>query len=361
MFRTIRRWVSSQFAPAAAAKPRRTRLAAEPLEAREVPTVSQVVHLTMWHDFDGDRFRDQNELSTGTGTMIGRDAVLTCGHNLYNIDLSRGPRMHATEVIVTPGRNNSYMPFGQTRALTWVVAANWTRGDANSDIGVIRTTHPIGDRTGWFGYAAASDAALWNVGSGYRIVGYPGTPLGNGFTQAVVGGSLSGVNATGMWYRQDINNLRTAPGNSGSGLLASWLNVNGRWHQNVIVGVHTQGQAYSWGSSVRLTSGWVNFINSAVQTMPRSGLYQSSPLRLQSAPLAPRLAPVGSRFLAPGGSGLWQSAAARPAVPARAVTERVALTAGGIYAVQHLPAETIAPKKAAAAWADDDFAGLYVG
>jgi V8-like Glu-specific endopeptidase len=367
MFRTIRRWFAAKSAPAATNR-LRTRLAAEPLEAREVPTVAQVVHLSTWFDFNGNRVKDWNEQFTGTGTMIGRDSVLTCAHNLYNNDPSKGPLMHASEVIVAPGRSNSYMPYGQTYAYTWHVPTSWTWGHNNSDIAVLRTAHAIGDYTGWFGYAAASDASLRGVGNGYRIIGYPGNPLGNGFTQATVGGQVHFIRPETIGYNQRLNDpwtLRTAPGNSGSALLATRISLNGRVYSNMIVGVHVRGAVGSYGESVRITNNWFNFIQNAQRTMPLSGLYQSAPQARQAAALAPQSTPIPQSL--PVGSlrvamtNLWKpvTTQAAAATPHR---EEVSRTDGGVYLVKYLPANAARPNvKQAATYADDDFAGLYVG
>ena len=145
----------------------------------------------------------------GTAWFVGPRTLITAGHCIYIKDSGVAGRDGWVKgVNVMPGRNGTELPYGSTTSTKFRSVTGWTRdGDENYDYGAILLTTDLGDRTGWFGYGAYTDATL-NESVG-NISGYPGDkPTG---TQWYDSRQIARVNNRKVYY--DID---TAGGQSGS-------------------------------------------------------------------------------------------------------------------------------------------------
>lgn len=104
----------------------------------------------------------------GTGWLAGPRTVFTAGHNLYSPRLQQD----ASTVWVMPGRSGDEVPFGFASSNAFAVHPKWrATGDPAFDFGVVWLDEPIGERLGWFGFAAHDDAQL--AGLLVNNAGYP--------------------------------------------------------------------------------------------------------------------------------------------------------------------------------------------
>lgn len=149
----------------------------------------------------------------GTGWLIGPRTVVTAGHCVFSQTYFGG---WAESVDVIPGlnhRQNGHVlePFGKTVARRFSALKPWVESDdkaADHDIGCIHLDEPIGDRTGWFGFAALEPAELES--RLVNISGYPGD-LGGGYEQHHARNRVNHVGERRLFYDVD-----TAGGQSGA-------------------------------------------------------------------------------------------------------------------------------------------------
>lgn len=148
---------------------------------------------------------DPDDWWVGSGTMIGYKYVLTAGHVIY--DSSLGGR--ADQVIVYPGLDGTYAPFGAIDATNWAVAPDYRSSEkTNHDYGLIGLETNIGYSTGWFGYGYWSDI----VGVTGNLAGYP-TDKNSGLNQYYDSDPIKKKTTNRVYYFID-----TFKGQSGSGV-----------------------------------------------------------------------------------------------------------------------------------------------
>lgn len=218
----------------------------------------------------------------GSGFMIGRRTVGTCAHNL----LKKGFQpFTAVQVVVRPGRESGRPdpePFG-AHAVTperWWMHPEWAQTQAAAhDVAFLQLDEAVGDRTGWFGIGALSDAALAD-----RMVNVAGYPfyVGNRNRLPPEPNRIpAGQESTQMWWHRDrvlkldadqlFYDADTFPGNSGSPVVLMPL-ADDPFSGPTVVGIHTRGvggdadpDKRAHNSATRITSaildmmaGWVN-------------------------------------------------------------------------------------------------------
>lgn len=166
-----------------------------------------------------------------TGTFIGPDALLTAGHCLY--DQTDG---WAVDVVVVPGKDGTFDPYGHEFADSWWVPDGWIDSSGNPlfDWGVIRMpSKSLGNLVGWFRIANLNSATLSDPNFMPAIVGYPGEK----------GDTMWGSIAQRFLEVDDFElfyDIDTTHGDSGSAVFSA--NVDSP-HLGDIVGVHVRGLA----------------------------------------------------------------------------------------------------------------------
>lgn len=180
----------------------------------------------------------------GTGWMVGRGTVITAGHCVHTGGTSG---QWIKSVVVIPGRNGSYRPYGSIAGASFRSVTGWTRdASPNYDYGaIILPSHmKIGDRTGYYGYTAYGDSTLTNLL--VNTAGYPGDkPTG---TQWYTYGNLASFTGLRLFY-----NFDTFGGQSGS--VVYYLHSSG---QRYAVGIHAYGGCPN--GATRITTGVFNNI-----------------------------------------------------------------------------------------------------
>jgi V8-like Glu-specific endopeptidase len=160
-----------------------------------------------------------------TGWFIGPCTVMTAGHCVF----SHSAGGWARRIEVIPGMNGGSRPYGSQIGTSFRSVQGWTggSGDPNYDYGaIILPNSTLGNRVGWFGFAALTDSSLQNLL--VNNSGYPGDkPFG---TQWFNAGRITNVTSRKIYYMID-----TFGGQSGSPV---WRLQNGERHA---VGVHAYG------------------------------------------------------------------------------------------------------------------------
>ena len=163
----------------------------------------------------------------GTGWFIAPTILVTAGHCVH----SRRSGGWAKEIEVVPGMNGRQRPFGSAVSTRFRSVQGWvSHAQVEDDYGciILPDSAPLGEKTGWFGFASFGDAKLKN--SLINTSGYPADKsIG---TQWYNGGRLSRIEAQRLFYLVD-----TFGGQSGS---AIWHNEVGTTRRYA-VGIHNYG------------------------------------------------------------------------------------------------------------------------
>ena len=182
--------------------------------------------------------RADGQTGTCTGFFIGPHTVATAGHCVYAHNGG-----WATSIQVIPGRDGSSAPFGSqtvtTSGLRTVNGWIWY-GTPLYDYGaIILPNDTLGNRVGWFGFAAFDDSTILNsVGN---LSGYPSDkPFG---TQWWDSKGMLNVDADQVYYLIDM-----IPGHSGSPV---WRTTN---TSRYVFAINTyQTSQYNFGKRINQT------------------------------------------------------------------------------------------------------------
>lgn len=188
-----------------------------------------------------------NTTGTCSGTLIGYKYALTSGHCVHNAD--RGG--WATAVVVVPGLDGTYMPFGNANATFLNSVTGWTHDRNNdSDYAMITLDRAIGFAAGHTGLCSLSDS-LW-TNRLFDMFSYPGNRTQR--KQVWATDVIEDFDST-MLYSY----VESAGGSSG----AAWMpwNMGGAY----TCGIH-RGKDSFWGhyysSAVRISNSRFNRIES---------------------------------------------------------------------------------------------------
>ena len=177
----------------------------------------------------------------GTGWFIGPKTVVTAGHCVFIHAPGTARHGWVQSIKVMPGRNGATLPYGSVtvpRANLRSVTG-WTVNGPNEefDYGAMVLPTPLGNTTGWFGFANYSDATLKPLT--VNLSGYPGDkPSG---TQWYQSSPIAALGPRKVYYTID-----TFGGQSGS---AVYVIRNGSRYG---VAVHAYGGSSS-NSGTRIT------------------------------------------------------------------------------------------------------------
>ena len=106
----------------------------------------------------------------GSGAIIDDFHVLTCGHCVYIHDEGGW----AAEIIVVPGKDGDYEPYGRANATNLRSYTGWIVGEMiEHDWAVITLNRSIGQLTGWMGRQTEDFSSSVYTGS-LGTAGYPG-------------------------------------------------------------------------------------------------------------------------------------------------------------------------------------------
>lgn len=168
-------------------------------------------------------YEDGNR-ATGTAWFASERTLGTAGHNIRHPLYGK-----ATEIMVSPAYDGSTAPFGTFRATQTYCDPQWLGGnnDPALDFGGLMIDDPsVGQRLGWFGFAAYDSRQLNKML--LNVCGYPTDRQLR--TQHYNGGRLDDVDANFLRYTFD-----TVGGMSGAPIFARFDT------QRVVVGIHTSG------------------------------------------------------------------------------------------------------------------------
>lgn len=175
----------------------------------------------------------------GTGWFVSPRTLITAGHCVFS---SRNGGW-ARSVTVVPGMNGRKRPFGSARSATFRSVKAWTQhGRPESDVGaiILPKSAPLGQRTGYFGFAALKNSTLKNL-----LVNTSGYPADKSIgTQWYNGGRITHVRARQLDYMID-----TFGGQSGSPV---WR-YSSKTRTRHVVGIHNYGGCDNKAS--RVTTG----------------------------------------------------------------------------------------------------------
>lgn len=159
-----------------------------------------------------------------TGWFIGPRTVMTAGHCVY----SHGAGGWAKQIEVIPGLNSRFRPYGSQTSSSFRSVRGWTKkSKPEYDYGcIILPNKSLGNRVGWFGFAALSSRSLRRLL--INNAGYAGDkPFGTLWFNA---GRITKVKKRRLEYMID-----TYGGHSGS---PTWRLSRGKRHA---VGIHAYG------------------------------------------------------------------------------------------------------------------------
>ncbi|WP_210123628.1 trypsin-like serine protease [Staphylococcus sp. GDX8P106P-2] len=172
---------------------------------------------------------------TGSGTMVGRDSVLTAGHNIY----SKSAGGWASKIVVYAGVEGQKFHIGKAQSKKIHTLNQWiNKRDFQYDLAIIKLNNNLGDKTG-----------ILPITSKVRLnesIETSGFPADKGSSiQFKSKGFLNKIEANNLYYDMDTN-----PGQSGS----SVRNAN-----NQIIGVHTFG-GEDYNGATRLNELYIDYI-----------------------------------------------------------------------------------------------------
>ena len=178
----------------------------------------------------------------GTGFMVSENVFITNAHVVFNS--SRGG--YATQIVFTPGKNNSSNPFGTATAATVVAPKKYreNESDHDYDYAAVKLNRNIGEDCGYFGYKADANIAGRNV----WITGYPADY--QNYCMYRCKGVIMSREGRKLKYQID-----TYGGNSGSPIYRTYTDLG-----YTVIGIHWGGSESDSNYGVGFTNPIMNYI-----------------------------------------------------------------------------------------------------
>ncbi len=180
------------------------------------------------HIYEHGRYK----IWVGSGFLIGKNKVLTAGHNLYDSDpnIYGGANGRPKFVMFYPGKTGKSILY-KSRAVSedegLIVHPQYQKAqDQVHDMGLVILRHNIGEKIGWVGIRALQDHEI--SGQKVRVTGYPGEIIPP--FMYYMEGPVCRITSDTIHYHVD-----TTPGQSGSGVTI----VSDEEHE--CIGVHVRG------------------------------------------------------------------------------------------------------------------------
>jgi V8-like Glu-specific endopeptidase len=331
--------------PAAASRrhPRfRTLLTVEPLEAREVFSLSPVSP-TAGRPFTAivelqATFPDHKSY-VGSGVMVDRFHVLTAGHVIY----SYADGGFASQIRAAPDLNGSYTPFGvayMTYERTYTTFMNYNRANpgrtapGDYDIALITLDRTIGDRTGWMSFGYDNNNADFAPGAILNTAGYPAAGGYDGRRMEFSYGPIAGLSPDGLAVEYWQSSITTFAGQSGSPVWR-YTPSNGA---SVVYGVHVGNFTNGLNFATRITQSIFNDLQSW-RAADRTPSILSIP---NSAPGSVAIGQSISLPTLPSVTGTAQTVTALPPMTRVGHDLAVLLWGGGAAAADRTPTSSFA-------------------
>ncbi|MED4988000.1 MULTISPECIES: trypsin-like serine peptidase [Parageobacillus] len=169
-----------------------------------------------------------------TGTLIGKDTVLTNAHCVIDPYTKQGIR----SAYVIPGLNNNHYSYGAYEVVDYFVTSHWINtGDSSQDFAVLKLAPYLGKNAGDVAGYLPIRQVTNIVNQTIKIYGYPADKINatGTFSQWGMSGSVEREDTNLAFYKLDTYN-----GQSGAAMLNS---------SNEIVGVHRGGYVFSDGQT----------------------------------------------------------------------------------------------------------------
>lgn len=181
----------------------------------------------------------------GTGTLVGRNDILTAGHVVYSA--THGGV--APTITLQPGYQNGSSASGQLSGTDVVpFSTNWASTQPVNDLAIVHTSELIGDKLGWTGPSSLVPGTLSTLA--VKSIGYP-ADIDAGKVMVQTQGTVDARSGGLLMFRDDLD---LAGGQSGSSLLA--FDANGYpGLAGVLIGYryNDQGQRENLGREIDST------------------------------------------------------------------------------------------------------------
>lgn len=192
--------------------------------------------------------------TSGSGFVIGPNAVATCGHVIFNNRGVNGEWTWASSATIIPACNGSLSPYGTTYAIAYEIGGEWgSEHNYKDDWGIIKMNDRLGSQTGWLGLVKTDD--FWYSYRGEDIIntGYPGyvedsngNVIQNGYSRYMYKAEGT-IRSSGTRYLR--GDWDATGGNSG-GPVFKWVDGAGYCAIGILQGgSNAQNQSYSDSNS----------------------------------------------------------------------------------------------------------------
>lgn len=227
--------------------------------------VNPLVYPWSVHGFLYATFPDKNLAKRGTGTLIGKNTVITAAHCLYTKELTQSGYVYtpAKEVYFFSGyKEGKYLHGAKAISDQTLVHPKYLQNHGNYDFGLLYLDDDIGAKMGFSSLNVLSDLDL-----NARIVNVTGYPGSMGALRHLLGREVREMYSSFgpvVYFDEDMlrYHIDTSGGQSGAGV---W----GLDSEKLIecYGIHILGSKVEGNGAVRINEDNFNFINNYLQQL----------------------------------------------------------------------------------------------